>query len=137
VLNWLIAAPDAHAKNYSLLHSGRAARLAPLYDLASALADPEVHPPKVKLAMRVGGHYRVGSIGASTWAREARALGLPPDEALTRAKRLAQRVPDACAAVREELQVEASAASFADVLVQRIASNAAACLVRLGSRTPA
>ena len=35
--NWLIAGTDAHAKNYSLLLAGPEARLAPLYDIASAL----------------------------------------------------------------------------------------------------
>lgn len=35
--NYLIGAPDAHAKNYSLLLAGTHARLAPLYDVASAL----------------------------------------------------------------------------------------------------
>lgn len=35
--NWLIAGTDAHAKNYSLLLAGNQVRLAPLYDIASAL----------------------------------------------------------------------------------------------------
>jgi len=35
--NWLIAGTDAHAKNYSLLLAGNDVRLAPLYDVASAL----------------------------------------------------------------------------------------------------
>jgi HipA-like C-terminal domain len=37
IWNWLIAGTDAHAKNYSLLLSRGEARLAPLYDIASAL----------------------------------------------------------------------------------------------------
>lgn len=40
VLNWLICGTDAHAKNYSLLLAGRQVRLAPLYDVASALPYP-------------------------------------------------------------------------------------------------
>ena len=35
--NWIIGGTDAHAKNYSLLLSGSDVRLAPLYDIASAL----------------------------------------------------------------------------------------------------
>lgn len=131
VFNWLIAAPDAHAKNYSLLHLGRAVRLAPLYDLASALPYPGFHGPKVKLAMTVGGHDRVGSIGASTWVREAKALGLPADGALARARRLAQAVPEAFAAARERLVLDGSSGDFADVLVKAVAANAAACAIRL------
>ena len=37
IWNWIIAGPDAHAKNYSLLLAGQDVRLAPLYDIASAL----------------------------------------------------------------------------------------------------
>ena len=40
IFNWLIAGTDAHAKNFSLLIApGPQIRLAPLYDLASALPD--------------------------------------------------------------------------------------------------
>jgi serine/threonine-protein kinase HipA len=37
IWNWLIAGTDAHAKNYSLLLAEEQVRLAPLYDVASAL----------------------------------------------------------------------------------------------------
>ncbi len=40
IWNWLIAGTDAHAKNYSLLLAGDQVRLAPLYDIASALPYP-------------------------------------------------------------------------------------------------
>jgi serine/threonine-protein kinase HipA len=36
-VNWLIAGTDAHAKNYSMLLTPGQIRLAPLYDVASAL----------------------------------------------------------------------------------------------------
>ena len=54
LFTWIIAGPDAHAKNYSVLLDGNRARLAPLYDLASILPYGD-HVPKVKLAMKVGG----------------------------------------------------------------------------------
>jgi serine/threonine-protein kinase HipA len=50
VFNWLIAGTDAHAKNYGLVMSGSDARLAPLYDLASALVMPEWDWHKWELA---------------------------------------------------------------------------------------
>ena len=37
IVNVLLGAPDAHAKNYSILHAGDRRLLAPLYDLASGL----------------------------------------------------------------------------------------------------
>ena len=39
--NWVIYGPDAHAKNYSLLLSGRVVRLAPLYDISSVTPYPD------------------------------------------------------------------------------------------------
>jgi serine/threonine-protein kinase HipA len=57
--NWLIAGTDAHAKNYSLLLAGGQIRLAPLYDVASALPYPGVHERRLRPAMRVGRDYQV------------------------------------------------------------------------------
>jgi serine/threonine-protein kinase HipA len=48
--NWLIGGTDAHAKNYSLLLAGDQIRLAPLYDIASALPYGS-HERKLRLAM--------------------------------------------------------------------------------------
>ena len=64
---YLLAATDAHAKNFSLLHArgdGRPSlRLAPFYDIASAWPYPRKLPlQKLKLAMRVGTHYRIREI---------------------------------------------------------------------------
>lgn len=67
--NYLIAAPDAHAKNYSLLFgpAGEAV-LAPLYDVASML--PYVRPrERMRVAMSIGGKNRVGRVGANAIAR--------------------------------------------------------------------
>ena len=56
--NWLIAGTDAHAKNYSLLLSADQVRLAPLYDVASALPyGTDEH--KLRLAMKIGKSYAV------------------------------------------------------------------------------
>ena len=67
--NYLIAAPDAHAKNYSLLFgpAGEAV-LAPLYDVASML--PYVRPrERMRVAMSIGGENRVRRVGANAIAR--------------------------------------------------------------------
>ena len=63
--NWIIAGTDAHAKNYSVLLAGGAVRLAPLYDIASALPYDDMYVPKLRLAMRVGGEYRVAARAAA------------------------------------------------------------------------
>ena len=58
IWNWLIAGTDAHAKNYSLLLAGGQVRLAPLYDIASALPYG-THERKLRFAMKIGGDYGV------------------------------------------------------------------------------
>lgn len=61
--NAIIGAPDAHAKNYSLiLGKGTNAALAPMYDVASGLAYESMRR-RARLAMSVGGENRVGRIG--------------------------------------------------------------------------
>jgi serine/threonine-protein kinase HipA len=72
--NWLIAGTDAHAKNYSLLLAGGDVRLAPLYDVASALPYG-THERKLKFAMKIGGDYRVYP-HHSTWPAAAQNLDL-------------------------------------------------------------
>jgi serine/threonine-protein kinase HipA len=131
VFNWLIAAPDAHAKNYSVLHLSRAVRLAPLYDIGSALPYPGFYGPKVALAMRIGRHYHVGAIAARTWAREAVTLGLDGDGAVERARSLAKRIPDAFADSQKTLRASVGTVEFAERLVSAVVENVRTCSARL------
>lgn len=95
LLNWLIVGPDAHAKNYALLLAGGQVRLAPLYDIASALGYPDVYVPKVKLAMKIGGHYRLSAIGSGSWRRLAEEVRVDPDRIIERARFLTSQLCDA------------------------------------------
>ncbi|WOH75521.1 HipA domain-containing protein [Bradyrhizobium sp. NDS-1] len=77
--NWLIAGTDAHAKNYSLLLAGGPhVRLAPLYDIANILPHDDVDLQKIKLAMKIGGDYKLSqlvyAIGRSSRAKRASIL---------------------------------------------------------------
>lgn len=91
--NWLIGGTDAHAKNYSLLIAGGGrVRLAPFYDLASILPYPEFDPQKVKLAMKIGGEYRLRDIGSRQWTALATALRLEKTGVLDRVLALAETV---------------------------------------------
>lgn len=63
LFNYLIAAPDAHAKNYSLLIDRNAAYLVPLYDVASMLPYTS-RPEGIKLAMGVAGENRVAMLSS-------------------------------------------------------------------------
>ena len=62
--NCLIGAPDAHAKNYSLiLGHGHNAAVAPMYDVASGLAYESLRR-RGRLAMAIGGENRFGRVGS-------------------------------------------------------------------------
>lgn len=93
--NWLIAGTDAHAKNYSVLLAAGQVRLAPLYDVASALPY-DIHEKKLRFAMKIGGDYRVFPYH-NTWPRAAQDFGLDPERVLERVADLAARAPDAVA----------------------------------------
>ena len=95
LLNWIIAGTDAHAKNFSMLvGSGGQTRLAPLYDLASALPYDDSDPEKLKMATKIGGKYRIRDISARHWARFAAEISLPSEEVLNMGKTLAGNLPE-------------------------------------------
>jgi len=70
-LNWIIGGTDAHSKNYSIMHSRNSfLRLAPIYDLASWLPyERDQNSSKTKLAMKIGGTYRLHQINAIRWKK--------------------------------------------------------------------
>ena len=92
--SWLIAGTDAHAKNYSLLigSAGRV-RLAPLYDQASLLPYRDYNPHKTKLAMKIGGKYRLRDIGRHEWDKLAGELGLDAAHVRGRVRAMAEALP--------------------------------------------
>jgi serine/threonine-protein kinase HipA len=121
--NWLIAGTDAHAKNFSLLLSGQGVRLAPLYDVASILPYDEFDMRKVKLAMKIGGEYRLSQIGLRQWRKFAREARVEADELIERLTAMAKQLPDevntARARVREQGLAEAIVERLATALVKR------------------
>jgi serine/threonine-protein kinase HipA len=80
-LNWVIAGTDAHSKNYSILHApGSFTRLAPLYDIASYLPyQRDLKSTKAKLAMKIGGTYRLHQIDGGRWRKWSDEAGQPFD----------------------------------------------------------
>jgi serine/threonine-protein kinase HipA len=98
IFNWLIGGTDAHAKNYSvLIGAGGLVRLAPLYDVASILAYPDIDPQKAKLAMKIGGEYRLRQIGLPEWRKLAAELRLDAGEVIERIRTTAGILPDCLA----------------------------------------
>ena len=104
---YLLAATDAHSKNFSLLYnrgqSRPSMRLAPLYDIASAWPYPRrIAPQKMKLAMQIGRHYRLKEIQPRHFVELAKACRFPADSLLGMLKELAERLPDEGSAVMQE-----------------------------------
>lgn len=92
--NALIGGTDAHAKNYTLLHGGGRVRLAPLYDIASAL--PYYSVKQLKLAMKIGRHYELAAVNARDWDKVGVIAGSPSngrDRVRSMAERLLVEVP--------------------------------------------
>ena len=112
---WLVLATDGHAKNYSLLLSGHQVRLAPLYDIASALPHLD-HPRKARMAHKIGGEYRPDHVQRRHWERLARPLGLAPDEASALIVSLAERLPDALADAAHDSDLTPDERRIADTI---------------------
>lgn len=99
--NVMIGGTDAHAKNYSVLLSGAAATLAPLYDVASSAVYP--HHERLVSPMKVGEHKKFLDVTDADWRKVARRLGLDADDALGEVHSLRERIPDAMQAAYGDL----------------------------------
>ena len=130
-LNWLLAGPDAHAKNYALLLSGGQVRLAPLFDVASALPYPDFYPDKFTLAMRIGGQYLAARVTVDRWRRAAAQLALDEDTVLGRVALLAEQLPAAMASAAAQPDVAALDSSLPQRLLDLVARRCAALGRRL------
>ena len=90
VFNALLGNHDAHAKNFSLLHTARGAKLAPLYDLLCTAAYPRLTD---KMAMKIGSKYKFSEVQARHWGQFAEAAGLSPALVKKRILEIADRLP--------------------------------------------
>lgn len=111
VAGYLIGAPDGHAKNYSVLLAGRAARLAPLYDVSTGLIPDGAGRLRYRsAAMSIGGEKRFGDVERAEWEKFADVVRAPREQVVDRVRVLASAVPGAFAAALEEV-VDAPGAS--------------------------
>ena len=126
IWNWLIAGTDAHAKNYSLLLAQDQVRLAPVYDVASALPYG-THEKKLRLAMKVGGEYGIFP-ARNTWPGASRELGLDADALQARVLELGTVAPDAFADAANQPDIVALQRTMPSKLVDLVAERAARCV---------
>ncbi|MFZ3454306.1 type II toxin-antitoxin system HipA family toxin [Arthrobacter sp. 7Tela_A1] len=112
--NYLLGAPDAHAKNYSIILDSGTAFLAPLYDIASGLPysytdDDGVARKREGLrtaAMAIGGERRFGMVARRHWVRFASDADLNEEWLIATVRALAVLLPDM---MNEVFQEEAEA----------------------------
>lgn len=131
--NWIIGGTDAHAKNYSLVHSRSQTRLAPLYDVASALPYDASKGHKLKMAMRLGPEYRLlPSDRRSTWERVAVDVGLTGEVVHARVAALVARVGEAFADAADDPAVATLGSDLPTRLVDAVAARAQSCASVLG-----
>lgn len=133
-INYAARAPDGHAKNVSIriLPSGDV-RLAPLYDLASALP----YEPRwldSDLALSIGGRRRINDIHARQWTRAALDLQINEDQLRERTRHLVAGFSDAFRDALDEIGTPAAREVWARS-ADRVGDHAALCLTRLGERT--
>jgi len=132
IWNWLVGGTDAHAKNYSLLLANNQVRLAPLYDIASALPYG-THEKKLRLAMKIGGDYSVYP-WHNAWPAAAKDVGVDPDRLVNRVDELAAMIPDAFQVAASSADVKKLGRALPDKLVSLVADRARRCRDVLGLR---
>lgn len=89
IFNLIVGNADAHGKNFSVLYRAGTVSLAPLYDLLSTVAYPDLSP---KLAMKIAKKATLEEIGPATWPAFAEDIGLTPPFVRRRVAELAERV---------------------------------------------
>jgi len=119
VFNFIIAGVDAHGKNYSLLIAGGGRfRLAPIYDVISALPyDQNVYH---SLAMSVGTVRKWEHIDPYHWQKEAQRCNYSADALLDEIAQQVKDVPRAAKTLLHDLKKEGLEHDMLDELVDEI-----------------
>ena len=132
-LNWILYGTDGHAKNYSLLIASEGqVRLAPLYDIASAIPYPDTVPPrKAKLAMKIGGQYLVSRIGRHEWVKFAAEHRLDKDWLLETIVTMAKVLPSLVEGLEKEMRQQKISHALTKKLAQSLAVRSQECLAQL------
>jgi serine/threonine-protein kinase HipA len=113
IFNALIGNHDAHAKNFSLLYSGKMPVLAPFYDTLSTAVYPTLTP---KMAMKISSKYKFSEVQARHWDQFAEEAGLAKAQAKKRILELAKSLP----ATARKLQTDPGREFAGHALVEQI-----------------
>ncbi len=115
---------DAHGKNYSILYDAGGPRLAPLYDLLSTVAWPELSP---RLAMRMGRRATLEEMNPRAWAAFAAGGGLGMPLVRRRVAELTERVRAEAPGTAEALMSPGLDGAVLEGLARAVVGRAEAC----------
>ncbi len=119
--NALVGNHDAHGKNYSLVYDGRTVALAPLYDVVSTIAYPDLAP---QMAMKIGSQYAFDRVMPRHWEQLAKDSGLGAPHVRRRVLDLSTRLPDAALRLRAVLAERDQASTTIDRIVDLVSARA-------------
>lgn len=120
IFNYVMLGVDAHAKNYSILmEPGGRFRLAPLYDIISALPyDMERYG---SMAMNIGGERKWRKIGLRHWEKEAKACGYPFETVLAEIASMLIDLPTRARKLLSTVKAEGLVTPTLDTIVSNLA----------------
>lgn len=111
VFNYLIGNYDAHGKNFSFLYEDGEARLAPLYDLVSTAAYPELSGD---MAMKIGGEREAERLYAKHWISFFGEAELGPAMAIQRIRTVSAKTRKEARSLGEKLSGSDTIAELVD-----------------------
>ncbi len=136
IFNYLIGGTDAHAKNYSVLFGAAGnVRLAPLYDISSAFPYPSLQKRKIKMAMKIGSHYRWWDIRLEDWQATASSMRLDKVDVLYRLAEMATELPAAASELHALFKEEGIGHPVLDRLVEEIHASCARLMNKFQTRS--
>ncbi|MFM5885382.1 MAG: type II toxin-antitoxin system HipA family toxin [Novosphingobium sp.] len=121
IVNIAIGNVDSHAKNYSILLGPAALQLAPLYDLMSGLAWPNITQNH---AQAIGGQRRGRHIYGRHWRRMAEAAGLAARGTIQRVEQVTTRLLRELPAAAEEVAAMPAGSSMLEIFAKEIEERA-------------
>jgi serine/threonine-protein kinase HipA len=135
VFNVLACNTDAHAKNYSMMISGKGFKLAPIYDVMCALAWEHVTR---NMAQKIAGKTRGEHLKRRHWQRFAADVGLNAPRLIARVEALAKgTLAEAKNAAADVAAMPAGAHPLMQQVTQAIEGRARAILSGLDDHTAA
>lgn len=134
IFNALIGNHDAHAKNFSLLYSGKTPVLAPFYDLLSTSVYPALTP---KMAMKIGSKYKFSEVQARHWEQFAESAGLAKAQAKKRILEIAKKLPVAARALQQAADTNFTGNAVVEEIIVLIEQRCALTVRRLATPTAA